>query len=467
MVQKNMMLTDGIMMIEEKGIPSPVLMERAAGYVAEEAAVTAAVLGNQVVRLYDVGVAGLHRTLSHLDDIMSATVIIAIAGMEGAGVHLDRAFMKELDESLSRRQESLEKEIKAYADHDLNINSTQQLGVFLFEELGLPAGKRTQRGYSTATETLEAIKNEHPVIPLILAYRSVTKLLGTYVDTLPLMCDANGRIHTSFLQTGTATGRLSSKNPNLQNIPIRSEDGRMIRSAFIAGEGCRFLSADYSQIELVFLAHVSQDSQLMKAFLEGGDVHRYTASLIFDKPASEIDSNQRRIAKTINFGIMYGMSPFRLSNELGISRADAKAFIDKYFERYSQVRTYVDNVIKQAEKDGYVKTLGGHMRTVSGINSRNKNVKAASERVALNTIIQGSAAELMKKAMIAVDGEMRKRSLSSRLLLQVHDELIFEVPSDEVEEMKSLVRECMEGADTLSVPLKVSIESAERWGDMH
>lgn len=439
---------------------SSVPLEKAMRYAAEDADLT--------YRLY-IHLKGLavERDLMGVFEEYEKPLIPVLARMEANGVLLDHDFMKELDESLSRRQESLEKEIKAYADHDLNINSTQQLGVFLFEELGLPAGKRTQRGYSTATETLEAIKNEHPVIPLILAYRSVTKLLGTYVDTLPLMCDANGRIHTSFLQTGTATGRLSSKNPNLQNIPIRSEDGRMIRSAFIAGEGCRFLSADYSQIELVFLAHVSQDSQLMKAFLEGGDVHRYTASLIFDKPASEIDSNQRRIAKTINFGIMYGMSPFRLSNELGISRADAKAFIDKYFERYSQVRTYVDNVIKQAEKDGYVKTLGGHMRTVSGINSRNKNVKAASERVALNTIIQGSAAELMKKAMADISRRLEEGGYRTRMLLQVHDELIFEVPAAELDEVRSLVRSSMENAAKLSIPLTVGIEDAVRWGDMH
>ena len=241
----------------------------------------------------------------------------------------------------------------------------------------------------------------------------------------------------------------------------------MIRSAFKAKEGCLLLSADYSQIELVMLAHLSGDEELKKAFLHGGDVHAYTASLIFDKSVQDVTSAERRIAKTINFGIMYGMSAFRLSNELGITRSDAASFIEKYFERYSAVKTYVDKVVSDASGCEYVRTRGGHIRTVVGINSRNKTVKAASERVALNTIVQGSAAELMKKAMIAVDGEMRKRSLSSRLLLQVHDELIFEVPSDEVEEMKSLVRECMEGADSLSVPLKVSIESAERWGDMH
>ena len=375
--------------------------------------------------------------------------------------------MKQLDATLSRRQEELETRIKEYAGHDFNINSTQQLGTVLFEELGLESGKRTQRGFSTATDVLENLRGAHPIIEAILSNRSVSKLLGTYVDTLPLMCDGEGRIHTSFLQTGTATGRLSSKNPNLQNIPIRSEDGRMIRSAFVAGSGCRFLSADYSQIELVVLAHVSGDEALRKAFLEGGDVHRYTASLIFDKPGDQIDASERRIAKTINFGIMYGMSAFRLSNELGISRADARTFIDRYFERYSAVKGYVDKVVEEAQEKGYVRTLGGHVRTVMGINSRNKTVRAAAERVALNTIIQGSAAELMKKAMTAISARLAEGGYRARMLLQVHDELIFEVPLEELDAVRTLVRDCMENAEKLSIPLHVGIEDAERWGDMH
>ena len=405
--------------------------------------------------------------LDKVFDVYEKPLIPVLADMEKNGVLLDRAFMRSLDETLSGKQEELEKKIISRAGHDFNINSTQQLARVLFEEMGLRTGKKTQRGYSTATDTLEALKGEDPIIALILEYRGVTKLLSTYVDTLPLLTDEEGRIHTSFLQTGTATGRLSSKNPNLQNIPIRSEDGRMIRSAFKAGDGCILLSADYSQIELVMLAHLSADAELRKAFLNGGDVHAYTASLIFDKPVERVTPSERRIAKTINFGIMYGMSAFRLSNELSISRSDAVSFIEKYFERYSAVRTYVDKVVSEASECGYVKTLGGHIRSVAGINSRNKTVKAASERVALNTIVQGSAAELMKKAMAAVFCEMKKRSLRSRLLLQVHDELIFEVPEAELEEMKILVRECMEKADALSVPLKVSIESAKRWGDMH
>lgn len=394
-------------------------------------------------------------------------LIPVLVEMELNGVLLDKSFMKELDASFSARQEALEAQIKALAGHDFNLNSPQQLGNVLFDELGLKAGRKTQRGWSTATEVLEELRDDHPIIALILEYRSVSKLLGTYVDTLPLLAAGDGRIHTSFLQTGTATGRLSSKNPNLQNIPIRSEDGRLIRRAFTAPEGSLFLSADYSQVELVMLAHVSRDEALSRAFTEGMDVHRYTAGLIFDKDADDVDAQERRIAKTINFGIMYGMSAFRLSNELSISRADAKDFIERYFRRYSGVRKYVDDVVKQAERDGFVRTVGGHKRTVMGINSRNKSVKAAAERVAVNTVIQGSAAELMKKAMAAVYGQLKERGLSARLLLQVHDELILEVPGSELEEVSGLVKDCMESVARLSVPLHVSMESAKRWGDMH
>lgn len=407
------------------------------------------------------------RDLKKVYETYEKALVPVLAGMEMWGVRLDSAYMRSLDETFSKRQEELEAKIKGYAGHDFNVNSTQQLGTVLFEELGLASGKRTQRGYSTATDVLEGLKGEHPIIECILSYRSLTKLLGTYVDTLPMMCDSNGRIHTSFLQTGTATGRLSSKNPNLQNIPIRSEDGRLIRSAFVAEDGWRFLSADYSQIELVMLAHLSGDGELRKAFLEGGDVHRYTASLIFDKSVDEIEPGERRIAKTINFGIMYGMSAFRLSSELGITRADAKTFIEKYFERYHQVRDYVDSVVRDAEEKGYVRTLGGHVRTVMGINSRNKTVKAAAERVALNTIVQGSAAELMKKAMVTIDTRMKEQKLRSRMLLQVHDELIFEVPPEELEAMRTLVRDSMENVEHLSIPLHVGMEDAVRWGDMH
>ena len=394
-------------------------------------------------------------------------LINVLLSMEREGVGLDRSFMAELDLKLSKRLEKLKEDIYAFAGHEFNINSSLQLSKVLFEEKELEAVKKTQRGFSTDTATLEALKGKDPIIDSLLEYRGVSKLLSTYVDALPLLCDDNDRIHTSYLQTGTATGRLSSRNPNLQNIPIRTDDGRLIRSAFVAKQGCKFLSADYSQIELVMLAHISGDKELSRAFNEGIDVHRFTASLIFSKDVDEITAAERRIAKTINFGIMYGMSPFRLSNELGISRSDAKNFIDRYFERYSGIKAFVERTVKDCEQEGYVKTMGGHIRAVSQINSRNKNEKSAAERVAVNTVIQGSAAELMKKAMIDIYSDIKERGIKSKILLQVHDEIILEVYEDELEEVTSLVRSRMEGAAKLNVPLKAGIEVGKRWGDMH
>jgi len=395
-------------------------------------------------------------------------LIPILADMEAEGIKLDTAFMEGLRRKLSEREDLLSSEIKKEAGHDFNINSTQQLQKVLFEERGLEAGKKTQRGYSTDTATLESLRGcGDRIIDLILEYRGVSKLLSTYVDTLPTLIDKNGRIHTTFLQTGTATGRLSSRNPNLQNIPIRTDDGRLIRNAFIPKDGCVFLSADYSQIELVMLAHISGDAELRKAFTSGEDVHRYTAAMIFEKKPEDIEPKERRVAKTINFGIMYGMSPFRLSNELGISRADAKSFIDRYFERYSGVKDFVAKTVADAERIGIVKTMGGHLRVVPGINSKNRNEKAGGERIAVNTVIQGSAAELMKKAMIAISAEIERRGMKSKILLQVHDELIFECCEDEKEELASLVKEKMENAERLSVPLKASLEFGSRWGEMH
>lgn len=409
------------------------------------------------------------RGLAHLLSEYELPLIPVLESMERTGVLLDKPFMGELSEKLTAEQSQYAAEIYAEAGHEFNINSSQQLAKVLFEEKKLETGRKTQRGYSTDTATLEGLRGKEGahIAELVLEYRAVSKLLSTYVDTLPSLCDENGRIHTSYLQTGTATGRLSSRNPNLQNIPIRTDDGRLIRNAFVPAPGCRFLSADYSQIELVVLAHVSEDAELRKAFIEGEDVHRYTASLIFSKSPSEVDAHERRIAKTINFGIMYGMSPFRLSNELGISRAQAKEFIDLYFTRYSGVKKFVADCVKGAEEKGYVTTMGGHVRVISGINSRNKNEKQAAERVAVNTVIQGTAAEIMKKAMLDVTARIREKGLKSRLLLQVHDEIIFEFPEAEEAELTALVRDSMENAVKLSIPLRSSIECGMRWGDMH
>ncbi len=391
-----------------------------------------------------------------------------LSAMEAEGIYLSPERMKTLKEKTDSRLEEVERKIFLLAGYTFNINSTMQLSKLLYEERGLEHGKKTMRGYSTDTATLESLSSSgDPVIPLLLEYRMLSKLKSTYIDVLPSLRDDNGRVHTTFLQTGTATGRLSSRNPNLQNIPVRTEEGRLIRSSFLPRKGSVFISADYSQIELVVLSWMSGDSGLREAFLTGEDVHRHTAASIFGKKMEDVTSAERRIAKTINFGIMYGMSAFRLAGELGISRSEASDFIKRYFERYSSVRTFVEKTVREAEAKGYVTTYWGHVRQISGINSRNRTEKAAAERTAVNTVIQGTAAEIMKKAMIDVTAEMKERGLKSKLILQVHDELIFEVPLEEKEEMERMVKEKMEGACVLSVPLCVSVESGESWGDMH
>ena len=399
---------------------------------------------------------------------MELPLLRILSGMEEEGIYLSEERMRILKEKSDSRIGDLEKEIYSLAGYSFNINSTMQLSRLLYDERGLEHGKKTMRGYSTDTATLETLRNSgDPIIGKLLEYRQLAKLKSTYIDVLPTLRDERGRVHTTFLQTGTATGRLSSRSPNLQNIPVRTDEGRLIRSAFVPGEGRIFISADYSQIELVVLSWMSGDENLRKAFISGEDVHRYTAALIFNKKTEDVTSSERRVAKTINFGIMYGMSAFRLSNELDITRTEASEFIKRYFERYSSVRSFVEETVKKAEETGYVRTYWGHMREIIGIRSRNKTEKAAAERTAVNTVIQGTAAEIMKKAMIEISAEIEKRNLDSRMLLQVHDELIFEVPLSEADELEALIREKMEEAASLPVPLRVSIERGHSWGDMH
>jgi DNA polymerase-1 len=317
----------------------------------------------------------------------------------------------------------------------------------------------------------------------ILRHRSLAKLKSTYVDSLSALAEADaaaaassggpdlfgktGRVHTHYMQTGAATGRLSSRDPNLQNIPVRDEEGRRIRMAFTSEPGSLLVSADYAQIELVVLAHLSQDPGLLKAFREGVDVHRRTASLLFGLAEDEVTPDKRRIAKTINFGVIYGMSAFRLSNELGIPRGDAQKFIDAYFETYAGVRTFIDKAVKEAEERGYSTTILGRRRPIDAINSRNKTEKQAAERVAVNTPIQGSAADIVKLAMIRVDAALRSERPRSKLLLQVHDELIAEAPEKEAKAVAEIMKREMEGAIELSLPLRASVETGKRWGDMH
>lgn len=394
-------------------------------------------------------------------------ILPILAEMEIEGIHVDTKKLSDYRIELVENIEKVQNEIFELVGHDFNIASTKQLQQVLFEERKLPSTKKTKTGYSTSTDVLEELASLDPVPKKILEYRSLSKLLSTYVDALPALADKNGRIHTTFMQTGTATGRLSSKDPNLQNIPIRDESGRRIRSAFTADDGKLLVSADYSQIELVVLAHISGDANLQKAFNEGVDVHKATAALIFGISPNEVTHEQRRTAKTINFGVMYGMSAFRLSNELGIPRGTAKSFIDTYFATYSGVQDFIRSTIEKCEKTGYVETIFKRKRFIRSINAKNKNEKAAAERMAVNTPIQGSAADIVKKAMIDVQNEIEAQKLNAKLLLQVHDELIIECPIDECEKIKTILQNQMEKAAKLNIPLKVSVESGKDWGMFH
>ncbi len=430
-------------------------------YAAEDADIT--------LRLYHIFKPMLEKQkLINLYDKMENPLISVLADMESNGILLDNDRLEEIGDIINTECVSLTKKIYEEAGEEFNIKSSMQLSTILFEKRGLPPGKKTQSGYSTDTATLEELLSSgDALVPLILRYRVISKLQSTYVESLSSLVASDGRLHTQFLQTGTATGRLSSRNPNLQNIPIRTDEGRLIRTAFIPKEGFSFLSADYSQVELVVLSHLSGDAALRQAFLQGVDVHAHTASLIFDKESGEVTPDERRMAKTINFGIMYGMSAFRLASSLNISRSDAKAFMTRYFERYKGIKAFVEKTVKSAEEKRYVETMFSHRRTVLGINSRNKIEKAAAERVAVNTVIQGSAAEIMKKAMIEISQTLQTRGLSSKILLQVHDEVILEVKNEEKDEVFALVKERMENAVKLSVPLRVSLEFGSTWGDMH
>ncbi|MDR2783733.1 MAG: DNA polymerase I [Treponema sp.] len=390
-----------------------------------------------------------------------------LAEMEGEGIMIEKQALADYGDELTDALETLEARIFALVGHDFNILSTQQLQKVLFEERKLKPGKKTKTGYSTDMAVLEELARNDPVPAMVLRHRTLSRLKSTYVDSLASQADAECRIHTSFLQTGTVTGRLSSKDPNLQNIPIRDEEGRRIREAFIAKDGHLLISADYSQIELVVLAHLSEDPALVSAFCDGKDVHARTASLIFGVAEDAVLPEQRRVAKVINFGVMYGMSAFRLSNELDISRHEAAAFIEAYFRTYSGINNLIGGLVKQCEETGFASTLLGRRRFIPAINSTNKTEKAAAERIAVNTPIQGSAADIVKTAMLNVDRALAATRSSAKLLLQVHDELIFEVPENDAEEAAALVREYMENTISLKVPLRVSVEIGKRWGDFH
>ena len=388
-------------------------------------------------------------------------------GMEQAGVQLDSRVLAEMSTKLAGDVKRLEREIHQMAGVEFNVNSPKQLGDVLFNRMGLPRPYKSGKGktVSTAQDVLEGLAAEHEIAQRVLEFRQLSKLKSTYIDALPLLC-RNGRLHTSFNQTVAATGRLSSTNPNLQNIPIRTELGREIRAAFVAAEGKLLVAADYSQIELRLLAHYSQDPLLLEAYRTGMDIHALTASEVFGVPPMLIDAEQRRRAKAVNFGIVYGLSPFGLAQQLGIEQKEAKRFIDAYFARYVGVRGFIERTLEQARRDGFVRNLFGRKRPIPDLASKNPNLRGFAERTAVNTPLQGTAADLIKIAMLRLEAELRGRGLASRMLLQVHDELVLEAPMDEVESVKGLVKECMEGAYALSVPLEVEVCAGANWRDM-
>jgi DNA polymerase-1 len=396
-------------------------------------------------------------------------LVPVLARMEQAGVKIDRQMLGKLSVDLETQCNAKAREIHEKAGVTFNINSPKQLGDVLFNQLNLPKPIKYGKGktISTAVDVLEELSETHEVPRLVLDYRQLSKLKSTYVDALPVLIDPRTeRVHTTFNQTGTTTGRLSSTNPNLQNIPIRTELGREIRAAFIAEPGHSLLSADYSQIELRLLAHFSEDPLLTEAFRRGDDIHSLTASQVFGVPPMLLDAEHRRRAKAVNFGIVYGLSPFGLSQQLGIEQREARKFIDAYFEKYAGVRRYIDRVLEETRREQSVKTLFGRTRPIPDINSKNANMRGFAERTAVNTPLQGTAADLIKLAMIHIDTELRARKLKSRMLLQVHDELLFEVPENEIETMRGLVRDKMESVHTLRVPLLVELGVGPNWRDV-
>lgn len=421
-----------------------------------------------ISRLYPLLGAKLEEEkLTHLMDTIELPLVEVLAAMEQNGVYVNRAHLAEKTEEVVGRLQKIEAAIYEMAGHDFNLNSPKQLGVVLFEELGLPVRKKTKTGYSTNAEVLESLRLEHPIIEQILAYRLWSKLKSTYLDGIAgLIRTDTGRIHTSFNQTVTATGRLSSSDPNLQNIPVRTEEGRMIRALFEPGEGYDYLlSADYSQIELRLLAHMSGDENFIDAFKRGQDIHARTAAEVFGIPLDEVTPELRRHAKAVNFGIVYGISDFGLARNLHISRKEAGDYISRYFTRYPGVRAFMDKVVAEAHETGYVTTMFGRRRELPAIKSRNFNQRMLAERMAMNTPIQGTAADVIKLAMIAAYRKLREAGVKSRILLQVHDELVLEVKESEIETVQAILHEAMEHVVSLSVPLSIDVHWGRNWAE--
>ncbi len=431
-------------------------------YAAEDADVTLQL--EKVLRPL-VKEAGAMKALEESEE----PLIKLLIEMEKTGVKIDTAALKEYSKELDREILKLTQGILEYAEPGFNIDSPKQLGELIFDKLGLPGGKKTTRGqWSTDEKTLSKLEGQHPIIEMILEYRGLTKLKSTYVDKLPTLVDENSRVHTTYAQAFTETGRLSSSEPNLQNIPIRTERGKLIRKAFVArDENHQILSADYSQIELRLMAAFSGDKNMLAAFKNGEDIHRDTASRVYDCMPAFVTPEQRSKCKMVNFGIIYGISAFGLAERLKVPRKEAADLIETYFKLYPSIKAYMAKAIEEAKAKGYATTVFGRRRTLRDINSANGTVRQAAERDAMNTPIQGSAADLIKVAMVKVDREMKKRGMRAKMVLQIHDELVFDVPKDEVEELKELVRSEMTSAIDFGVPLEVGIGVGDNWLDAH
>ncbi|MGM0644106.1 MAG: DNA polymerase I [Thermodesulfobacteriota bacterium] len=447
---------------QQKGFEE-IKIEDAYEYACEDADLTLMAYEKLSARIEETG-------LKFLMDNVEMPLLPVLARMEITGIRIDREKLFELSKSFEHELEKIESDIYSAAGEEFNINSSQQLGVILFEKLGLPVVKKTRKtkGYSTDVDVLTTLSKDHELPALLLRYRTLSKLKSTYSDALQeLINPKTGRIHTSFNQSVTATGRLSSSNPNLQNIPVRTEEGRKIRETFVPEQGCVLLSADYSQIELRVLAHCAEDAILMDAFRNNEDIHSRTAIEVFEVIPEFVTDDLRRQAKAVNFGIVYGMSAYKLSGDLGISRKMAQMYIDNYFKRYSGVRRFIDETVETARKTREVKTLLGRKRKVEEIDAKNANTRKFAERIAINTPIQGSAADLIKLAMIRMEKELLKAGLKSGMILSVHDEIIFEVPENEIELVSDLAKEVMENVYDLKVPLVVNIGWGKNWTEAH
>jgi DNA polymerase I len=436
-------------------------LQQAADYAGEAADLTLRMSHLLSVELEKEG-------LSRIFYEVEMPLVQVLAEMELTGIRILSPELAAYGSEMERQLGQLESEIYALCGRKFNINSTKQLQEILFGWRKLTPVRKTKTGFSTDVDVLEELASQDPVPEKILAHRKLSKLKSTYVDALPLLVnEATGRVHTHYVQTGSATGRLSSKDPNLQNIPVREEEGRRIRAAFVPAPGMRFISADYEQIELTVLAFLSEDPILTAAFKEGKDVHRQTAALIFGVGEGDVSPDQRRVGKTINFGVVYGMSAFGLAQSLKIPRGEAEKFIRTYFERFQRVDAFLKETIRQAERTGFTRTMLGRRRRILAISSKNRTERTAAERVALNSPIQGTAADIVKVAMVKLAQRLKEEKLSSRILLQVHDEIILEAPEEEVPRTEQIVREVMEAASEHGVPLKVHCETGESWGAFH